>query len=315
MHLNRRAIMKLIDLHCDTLYKSVTQNLPLDDISYETKIASKCDNRIQCYAIWLPDDLDGDSAEKLFFTAAKRLKNECERCKIKLINSFTEIRSEFYNKPNNAVFTVENGLALNGKLENIRKFAQLGVRIMTLTWNSHNHIGDGAGVENPKGITSFGKQAVTEMEKNGIIIDVSHASDKLFFDVAEITTRPFVATHSDSRAVTPHKRNLTNEQFNIIKANKGLAGLNFHKDFLNSNPDNASIYDVLRHAEYFLSLGGEDILAIGSDFDGCCLPNDISGSECMDDLFELFLKHNYPESLVNKIFYENALNFFENFDI
>lgn len=307
--------MKLIDLHCDTLYKSVTQNLPLDDISHETKVAAKNDNRIQCYAIWLPDDLDGDSAEKLFFTAEKRLKSECERCKIKLINSFIEIRSDFYSKPNNAVFTVENGLALNGKLENVRKFALLGVRIMTLTWNAHNHIGDGAGVENPKGITSFGKQVIAEMEKNGIVIDVSHSSDKLFYDVAELSSKPFAATHSNSRAVTPHKRNLTDEQFKIIKDNKGLVGLNFHKDFLNTSPDNASMSDVLRHTEHFLALGGEDVLAIGTDFDGCCLPKDISGSETLDYLFELFLKHNYPESLVNKIFYENALKFFENFDI
>ncbi|MCH5296492.1 MAG: membrane dipeptidase [Ruminococcus sp.] len=307
--------MKLIDLHCDTLYKSVTQNMNLDNSSYETKLAKKGDNKLQCYAIWLPDDLDGDSAEKLFFTAAERLKSECIRCNINLMNSGRNLNTNFFTSENNAFFTVENGLALNGKLENVKRFSELGVKIMTLTWNAHNYIGDGSTVKNPKGITPFGKQAIKEMEKYGIVIDVSHASDALFYDVSKLSQKPFIATHSDSRTVTPHKRNLTDEQFKIIKEKKGLVGLNFHNAFLNSDPNKASITDILRHAEHFLSLGGENILAIGSDFDGCSLPNDIKGSESMSVLFELFLKHNYNESLVNKIFYENALKFFENFDI
>lgn len=307
--------MKLIDLHCDTLYKSVTQNLPLDDTSFETELAKNGDNKLECYAIWLPDDLDGNTSERLFYTAAECIKNECVRCNINLIKPDKKIGNEFINNSNNAFFTVENGTALNGKIENVKRFSDFGVRIMTLTWNAHNQIGDGAGVDNPKGITSFGKQVVSEMEKHGIIIDISHASDKLFYDVSEITKRPFIATHSNSRTITPHKRNLTDEQFKLIKDRKGLVGLNFHNAFLNSDPQKASMTDILRHADYFLSLGGENLIAIGSDFDGCTLPNDIKVRGSMSNLFEFFLKHNYNETLVNKIFYENALKFFENFDI
>ena len=152
------------------------------------------------------------------------------------------------------------------------------------------------------------------MEHNGIVVDVSHASDKLFFDVAEIATQPFIATHSNSRSVTNHRRNLTNEQFKIIKERNGIVGINFHRDFLSDNPDSASKYDLLKHIDKFLSLGGENTVCIGTDFDGCNLPDDITGSESLAEIYETLLKHNYKESIIRKIFYENVLNFFENFD-
>lgn len=306
--------MKLIDLHCDTLYESVTKNIPLDDLSMEVQPLKNDDSRLQCYAIWLPDDLGGDNAEKLFFKAAKRIDSECKRLNINLITSDKSVSHEFNSHKTNAMFTVENGLALNGKIENVKKFAELGVRMMTLTWNDSNQIGDGAKVNNPKGITEFGKSVIREMEKHNIVVDISHASDKLFYDVAELANRPFVASHSNSRSVTNNKRNLTDEQFNVIRLFGGIVGLNFHNEFLNSNSDKASMYDIIRHADYFLSLGGENNLSIGSDFDGCTLPEDITGSESMYEIYDLFLRHNYKESLVDKIFFKNALNFFENFD-
>ena len=188
------------------------------------------------------------------------------------------------------------------------------MKIITLTWNAANAVGDGADVQNSKGITDFGKSVVREMEKCGVVVDVSHASDKLFYDVAEIATRPFIATHSNSRSVTNHRRNLTDEQFKIIKERNGIVGINFHRDFLSDNPDSASRYDLLKHIDKFLSLGGENVICIGTDFDGCNLPYDITGSESLAEIYEMLLKHNYKESLIRKIFYENALNFFENFD-
>ncbi len=307
--------MHLIDLHCDTLYKATTENIPIDDASMELQINNSEEyHRLQCFAIWLPDELNSDDAEKLFFNASKKLKSECERCGIKLLSDFKNLDSEFNHNKNLAVLTVENGSALNGKIENVRIFSELGVKMLTLTWNGKNEIGDGAGVDNAIGITSFGKSVIREMEEHNIIIDISHASDKLFYDVAELTTRPFVASHSNTRSITPHERNLTDEQIKIIIDRKGLFGLNFHNKFLNENYEQACIYDILRHTEHFLSLGGENCISFGTDFDGCTLPCDIKGSQSIDNIYEMFLKHNYNESLIRKIFYENALIFFENFD-
>lgn len=307
--------MNLFDLHCDTLYKAVTQNLPLDDKSMQvSQILNKDSKRLQCYAIWIPDDYTPEKAEQTFYSAYQRLTSECKRLNIKLIEQNESISDAFKNNKNSALFTIENSTALNGKIGNVEKFANLGVKIITLTWNASNLVGDGADVQNSKGITDFGKNVVREMEKYGVVVDVSHASDKLFYDIAENATRPFVATHSNSRSVTNHRRNLTDEQFKIIKERNGIVGINFHRDFLSDNPDSASRYDLLKHIDKFLSRGGENVICIGTDFDGCNLPYDITGSESLTEIYEMLLKHNYKESLIRKIFYENALNFFENFD-
>lgn len=306
--------MYLVDLHCDTLYKSVTRNIFLDDISMENRLNIDDMNKLQCYAIWIPDGISGSEAEKLFYRAYERLAGEANRLLIKLIDFEEKYSSQLFDNKNSAYFTIENSLAINGRLDNIEKFAKLGVKIITLTWNASNQIGDGANVAKAKGLTDFGRLAVKEMEKWGIIVDISHASDKLFFDVAEISTKSIIATHSNSRCITNHKRNLTDEQAKHIASNNGIIGLNFHNEFLNNDSEKACIFDIIRHAEHFLSLGLENNICIGTDFDGCTLPEDIKGSENMADIYEMFLKHNYKESVINKIFYGNAHKFFENFD-
>lgn len=306
--------MKLIDLHCDTLYKSVENNMSIYEPSYEVQPFSKENNRIQCYAIWLPDEIASSCAERKVFEAHNKLVKECRLHSINIVTSLRNVGKTLEEYSNNAIFTIENALAINGKLENIKKFSELGVKIITLTWNSHNELGDGAMVENPKGLTEFGKNVVIEMENNKVIVDVSHASDAMFYDVASIAKRPFIATHSNSRSVASNKRNLTDEQFKIITDKGGIVGMNFHNAFLNDTPDNASITDIIKHTEHFLSIGGENALAIGSDFDGGTPPADIKNSNAVSKIFELFLRHNYKESLIKKIFYENAVKFLENFD-
>lgn len=307
--------MNLFDLHCDTLFRAVTENIPLDDKSMQVSQILGGDNkRLQCYAIWIPDEYTPEKAEQTFYSAYQKLTSECKRLNIKLIEQNESISDAFKHNKNSALFTIENSTTLNGKIENIEKFTRLGVKIITLTWNASNSVGDGADISDSKGITDFGKSVVREMEKCGVVVDVSHASDKLFYDVAEIAARPFIATHSNSRSVTNHRRNLTDEQFKIIKDNNGIVGINFHRDFLSDNPDIANKNDLLKHIDKFLSLGGENTVCIGTDFDGCNLPEDITGSESLAEIYEMLLKHNYKESVIRKIFYENALNFFENFD-
>ncbi len=307
--------MRVVDLHCDTLFKSVIQNLPLDDDSHEVQLdTSPGSRKLQCYAIWLPDDFSGEQAELTVFQAAEKLKNECRRLDIHLLSIGENPKNAFENFSNSAYLTIENGLALNGNIENISRFAYLGVRMMTLTWNAHNAIGDGADVVNANGLTAFGRVVLPELDRNGIIVDISHASEKLFYDVLEHTSLPFVASHSNAFSVTKHRRNLKDEQIKYIIERKGLFGLNFHNAFLNADPEQACVDDILRHAEHFLSLGGEDCLCFGSDFDGGTLPHDIQNSRIYDKLYEGFLQLHYKETLIHKIFFENTLNFFENFD-
>ncbi len=306
--------MRIIDLHCDTLYNALTRNITLDDRRNEVLFEpSRADSKLQCYAVWIPDGVDGKAAENMVVSAHKLLCSECDRLGIKLIKHGERIRTAFTKNKNSALFTIENGSALNGRLDNVERFAGLGVKMMTLTWNARNQIGGGAEAQGC-GITPFGEAVLSKMEEHGIIVDVSHACERLFYDVAERTKLPFAASHSNAFSVTRHKRNLTDDQIKTIIERKGLIGLNFHNAFLNNDPDNACTADILRHTEHFLSLGADDCLCFGSDFDGGCLPFDIADSRVYENICEMYLKHGYSEALIKRIFYENALNFLEYFD-
>ena len=304
--------MQLFDLHCDTLYRAYTEKSTLFNDSFHISFnkTGEISPYIQCLAVWITDEYRGENAEKFFLGCVNKLEEQLKGTDIKWCKNGEDIRNVQSKKQKGIILTVESGAVLGGKIENISMLKKYGVKMMTLTWNGRNELGDGVGVENGGGLSAFGKQAVKEMEKNNIVVDVSHASEKLFYDVAEIAEKPFCASHSDSKTITPHKRNLTNEQFEIIKNSGGLVGLNFCRDFLNKRATNAEMYDIIRHAEHFLSLGGEKTLAIGGDFDGADIPYDINGIETMPKLYELFLKQNYSQSLVDDIFFNNAADFF-----
>lgn len=300
--------MQYFDLHCDTLYKAVTENSNLINPSYEVSVqAGKMfDKWCQCVAIWIPDDVSDDYACKLFFKAYRKLVSECKAHSINLYGN------DNCFKNHNFIFTLENAKLLSGDLHRIDTLCKCGVKMVTLTWNDKNCIGGGS-MTPDTGLTDFGFKCVREFEKNNITIDVSHASDKTFFDVFSATTKPVVASHSNSRKICNHIRNITDEQFIEISKRKGIVGLNFHREFLSESPSTASVCNVLRHAEHFLSLGGEDAVCIGSDFDGSDIPKDLNNIAKIPDLYESFLKIGYNEQLVQKIMYNNAYNFFSRF--
>ena len=131
-----------------------------------------------------------------------------------------------------AILSVEGGSAAAGSLDNIRSMYRDGVRLMTLTWNAENELGHGVWSPEGGGLSPFGKEAVALMNRLGMIVDVSHLSDAGFADVAKISENPFVASHSCSRALCPHRRNLTDEMFSVIRDRGGLVGINFCREFL-----------------------------------------------------------------------------------
>ncbi|MBR1731864.1 MAG: membrane dipeptidase [Ruminococcus sp.] len=308
--------MRYFDLHCDTIYESLVKACDISnpDFHITPRKSDYLSPYIQCFAICVPEEHTGDRATYMFKAAYYRLIEQCEKFNITVIKNYDDIKTVTENGGKGAIFTVENASVLAGKLENIELFKEFNVKFVTLTWNGRNELGDGAMVSHSNGITPFGIKVIKELDKNNITVDVSHTSDRLFYDIISHSSKPIVATHSNSRVITNVKRNLTDEQFDIIKNKNGVVGLNLHKYFLNNNPEQASAYDILKHAEHFLSLGGENVLAFGADFDGCELPDDISGIDYIGQIYELFLKHNYSEKLIEKIFYENAYKFCENFD-
>ncbi len=305
--------MKFFDLHCDTLYEICVSNQEFYEnrCKISLKRSKKLKNYIGCFAFWMPDTFRGESAVEFFYKLYKKFEEEKEKNSAELeIIRTSDCMENISAYKTGIILSIEGCSVLNGDLSRIKTLHELGIRVITLTWNGANEIGDGILVESPKGITEFGTKAVKEMEKNKIVVDVSHASKELFYDVAETSQRPFIATHANSYSICKHKRNLTDEQFNLIKERGGLVGITFCNKFLNSETD-GKISDIMKHIEHFLSLGGENVLSIGSDFDGAEIPDEIEGIQSIDVLYEYLLRHNYNEKVVDRIFYRNSYGFFK----
>jgi membrane dipeptidase len=305
--------LKYFDLHCDTITDCYRDKKSLYDNDLQISIShgKKYSPWFQCFAIWITDDRRGKSALDYFDVILLNFQHELQihSDTIMLCKTAADFKAAEQQNKIGAVLTVEGGAAAGGSLDRLQYMADCGVKVMTLTWNSSCEIGDGAGVEFPNGITEFGKRAVKEMERLNMVVDISHASDKLFYDVVDCTKKPIIATHSNSRKLCNHRRNLTDEQFAVIKVRGGLVGINFVPEFLNDSGE-ADGEDILRHIEHFLSLGGENCVAFGSDFDGTNLPKGMTGIESIENIAELMLRHNYSETLVNSILFDNAHHFF-----
>lgn len=307
--------MRYFDLHCDTMLTCQHKNIPLrdNDLHISMKKAEAIDNFVQCYAVFLHDSLRGAEAVDCFDRVADRLRKEIEENSDVL--SFCRAPGDLEKLPaggrHGAILTVESAAALGGSLDNLEDWKRRGVKMCTLTWSGENELGRGVLAPGTSGLTEFGREVVAAFEKAGVLVDISHASPELFWDVAELAKRPLVASHSNAKKICGHPRNLTDEQFAAILRTDGLVGLNFYDAFLNDEEDKAGMEDILRHAEHFLSLGGEDHLAMGGDMDGSTMPKDMKdGLAAIPRLYELFLRH-YSQTVTDKIFYDNAAGFFQ----
>lgn len=183
-----------------------------------------------------------------------------------------------------------------------------GVRMVNLTWNFANPLSGSNADEPGRGLSERGRSFVRRMQALGVIVDVSHLSDPGFWDVAELSQAagvPFIASHSNARALCPHKRNLTDEQFAAIIRCRGAAGLNLCDRFLAEEVP--TLDDAVAHIEHFLALGGEENVAIGGDWDGCDLCEGVEDVSGIGLLYERLLRRNYSETLVQKIFYYNLM--------
>ena len=178
---------------------------------------------------------------------------------------------------------------------------------MTLTWNGENELGSGNVTD--RGLTDFGRAAVREMERCGILIDVSHLNDAGLADVFETAERPFLATHSNARAVCAHRRNLTDVQIKEMVRRGCLIGLNYYGPFLRDGGAVRSLDDVYRHVAHFFDLGARKNLALGSDFDGAALPPCLDSAEKAADFYEYLLSRDVSQADADGIFFENALTF------
>ena len=245
---------------------------------------------------------------------------------------FSDIEKNTASGKMSAMLTVEEGAVCGGDLQKLKKLYDMGVRMLTLTWNFPNELGSPnfdrelgkharesqsafeAYFHTPdekNGLTERGREFVAEMERLGMIPDVSHLSDAGFYDVLEVTKKPFVASHSDARAVSPCVRNLTDDMIRKLAERGGVMGLNYCADFLEEvslgekNP--GTIEAVVRHAKHIAKVGGIEVLGLGSDFDGIDTHEELPGAQSMEKLWDELHKAGFTERQLDKIFYGNVL--------
>ncbi|MCI8476754.1 MAG: membrane dipeptidase [Oscillospiraceae bacterium] len=205
-----------------------------------------------------------------------------------------------------AFLSVEGADLIGCTLEGLEHAHQMGVRAINLTWNRANPLCGTTEEEPDRGLTPLGKAYVRRMQELGMLVDVSHMSDAAFWDVAELAQKPFVATHSNARKLCSHPRNVTDEMFEAVKQHGGTVGLNLYRTFLG---EPTTVDTVVEHVEHFLSLGGEQTVAMGCDLDGCYdeMPDGITGVEHLEQIYNRMLQRNYKETLVHAVFFDNFM--------
>ncbi|MDE7246217.1 MAG: membrane dipeptidase, partial [Oscillospiraceae bacterium] len=206
-----------------------------------------------------------------------------------------------------ALLTVEGGAVLAGQLERVRRLKEDGVCMMTLTWNGPNELGSGHDTQN--GLTAFGREAVTEMERCGILADASHLNDRGVEDLLGVSKKPFAASHSNARAVCGHRRNLPDAFIREMTDRNCLIGLNFSRSFL-SDTGGGGLDDLYRHVCHFLELDAGHCLALGSDYDGTDIHPELDSVEKALSIYDYLVEHGISKETAEGIMYENAERFF-----
>jgi membrane dipeptidase len=304
--------MKIIDTHCDALLK-LWQNpgqVPYYDspeLDTNVKRLQKGQVAVQFFAIFIYPEVKSDlkfqvALEQIdYFHSEVLAKNPM----MKHVTSWGEL-DQLKENEIGAVLTLEGADAFGNDLAKLQTFYRLGVRSIGLTWNNANLCADGAGEPRGGGLTLLGKEVVRLNNEHHVFTDVSHLSEKSFWDVMELADYP-MASHSNARSLCDHPRNLYDEQAQAMFNKGGFIGIVYAPHFVKKDGE-ATISDVLNHVEHFCSLGGVKQICLGSDFDG--ITKKVKGLEdasMYQNLINELLKH-YKEDEVKGFAYQNFLN-------
>ena len=312
--------MFLVDCHCDTLSELYKQNKSLyaNDLMLDAARIIKNGGGLQFMAMFIPTEVFRAGAGatytlKLIDTYLRGLK-ELESKGIRAHRILKkEDLAQLPNGQFNTLLAIEEGGALDGSIEVLRVYYELGVRCMTLVWSNRNDIADGVNEECSKsGLTQFGRQVVAEMNRLGMAVDVSHISTYGFWDVLEHSTKPIIATHSCAYSLCDHPRNLRDDQLKALAKTGGFVGINFAGQFLEKDWNDACIESVYRHLAYMMDvMGCDDYLGFGSDFDGISHPPyNLRGVQDFVPLFDLLSK-KFSDETIRKLAYRNGIAYLE----
>lgn len=309
--------MFICDCHCDTLTELYNKNASLyeNEQHFDIKRQIALGGGLQFCAIYVPTEVFRyQGGLRYTLCLLDKYNQEIKKLHENGIDVLqvrtTEDAGNVLKHKAATLLAIEEGGAIDGSLEALRCLYELGVRAMTLTWSNRNDIADGINEEaTGSGLTLFGKQVVSEMNRLGMLVDVSHISTAGFWSVIETSTKPIIATHSNAKSLCSHPRNLNDEQIKALAQNGGLAGITFAGQFLEEDWRNACIESVYKHLDYMLNLiGNDDHIGFGSDFDGISHPPyNIQGVQDYKPLIEYLSKY-YSDETINKITHQNVIN-------
>ncbi|MGL4108258.1 dipeptidase [Clostridium sp. LP20] len=306
--------MKYIDLHCDTAGRILYEKGELNKNNFKIDIEKLREGEAlaQVFAFFIDVGsvknpfLEFEAMYNTFINELLKNKNSIE-----LVTSVENLRIVEEAGKVGAFLSIEEGEVLEGNIENIKKVYDKGIRFITLTWNYKNTLGypNYQYLYKENGLTQLGLDMVKEMERIGIIPDGSHLSDKGFYDLVDYCEKPFIVTHSNSRTIQEHPRNLTDDMIKKLADKGGIMGINFCSDFIGNKPITA-IEDMVQHIKHIKNVGGIDVISLGSDFDGIGNEVEIKDASEMGKLALELKKAGFTEREIEKIYYKNALRLF-----
>lgn len=326
--------MKVVDMHCDTIslllekeQQGLSSDLFSNDVSIDVQKLRKGKYCVQNFALFTNQKTLAIPEQQTMRMYDKYCREmEANKAWIAPIYAYKDIEENEKAGKISSLLTLEDGGVVFNDLAMLRNYYRMGVRMIALTWNYPNGIGypnlsmdDLVGkepnyfhaIDTKQGLTSFGLSYIEEMERLGIIIDVSHLNDAGFYDVLNHTQKPFVASHSNARSVCGVARNLSDDMICELAKRNGVMGINFCSSFLKKDADYSCIEDMVQHILYIRKLAGIDVIGLGTDFDGISSQLEIKDASAMYLLEEALRKAGLSEAEIEKIFYRNVLRVYQ----
>ena len=300
----------MIDLNCDTIMQLLDHpdsgDLYRNTWKIDIEKLQKAHSKVQDFALFINLGETNDP-----YGRYEEMRNLCTTQihlygeHIQHVLSYQDVESVYESGKIGALMSIEEGGVLGGDLDKLKQAYQDGVRLITLTWNYPNGLGEPHCGEQHKKLTPKGIEFVEAMQDLGIVVDCSHLNDAGTEQLGDILDVPFVASHSNAREVTAHTRNLPDNLIKLIANKGGVIGLNFAQSFLGTSPV-SRIDDIVKHGLYLINKGGEDVVALGTDFDGIKPNTEIKDASEMYRLYDAFNEAGLSVEQCEKLFWKNA---------
>ncbi len=309
--------MNIFDIHCDTPLELFRKKLPIDNeiTAVSLSKSESYDRKIYVTAFWSDNKKSTEQCFSEFLKASLYLDNETDNCEDKAVICKSAEDIENCDTKFAMIKAVEGARLLCGDISRLQTLYNHGVRVLVPVWQGSDEIG--GAWDTDAGLTKFGLEILSECEKLGIIVDTSHMSEKSFWDTVSNTKRPIIASHSNSKAICSHGRNLTDIQLRTLIERSGIVGICLAAKHISSkysermaHSGDDFIGECANHLLHILSLGGEKSACLGCDFDGTETTEHLPDTSFMYRLYDRLLSERVAESTVDDIFFGNAYRFF-----